>query len=133
MFTDSNSNPTSAFFRIDPPRRRRIDYDVNDYEYIDEEDDASINAFAEEMLARCRQMAREKERRLDAMTPMVPLPSEKVNSVPPPVSTNIKDNANKDGMPIFEHFPLRSISKRSAFEVSEADCKQFITKMKNKG
>ena len=104
---------------------------MNDYEYIDEGDDESITAFADEMLARCRQMAREKERRLDTVASMVPLPSEKVSSVPP-ASSRVKVS-NEDGMPTFEHFPLRSISKRGAFEVSEADCKQFIAKMNNRG
>ena len=49
------------------------------------------------------------------------------------IRNSFETAVNDDGMPTFEHFPLRSLSKRGVFDVSEADCKQFIAKMKNQG
>ena len=64
--------------------------------------DGGMSDFADEMLAKCRQMARDKERRLSVspptrpelpdspvgqtveMSPMIPMPSEKVSSVGAP-------------------------------------------------
>ena len=117
-----------------------------------EDGGSDFNAYAEEMLSKCRQLAREKklERRLhrndaqwrveqqqtsqtfeeDQIKTMPMMPSEEVMSAAPERVHNT--DLGLDEMPTFEHFPLRKISKRSVFQVTEADCRQFVAQMKQR-
>ena len=103
-----------------------------------EDGGSDFNAYAEEMLSKCRQLAREKklERRLhrndaqwrveqqtsqtfeeDQIKTMPMMPSEEVMSAAPEKVHNTDLGLGE--MPTFEHFPLRKISKRSVFQVTD--------------
>ena len=123
------------------------------YDSLSEGEDggSDFNTYAEEMLSKCRQLAREKklERRLhrndaqwrveqetsqtfeeDQIKTMPMMPSEEVMSAAP--EKVHKTDLGLGEMPTFEHFPLRKISKRSVFQVTEADCRQFVAEMKQR-
>ena len=99
---------------------RRIDYDVEDYEYIDDYEDDTDKA----LLEQCRTLAAQKERKL-IKTSMKPLSSSLKKSV---AELPVASRSNPD-LPTFEHFPMRDISKRSTIDVSEETCKELIQKL----